>query len=134
MNVLRESRILLLLLTPNSLARINVFDMIREEILRASWSPLKGCLHAPFIMKMIEVVTQTRFDKPIKHSRYMPYWVGSNNPAARSKRALAGSGGPASSDEPPPQPPHHETSSRAVAASCPMDRSERGRGQGRGRG
>jgi hypothetical protein len=28
MNILRESRILLLLLAPNSLARINVFDMI----------------------------------------------------------------------------------------------------------
>jgi hypothetical protein len=62
MNVLVESRVFLLLLAPNSLARINVFDMIWEEILRASWSPLKGCLHAPFIMKMIKVVIQTRFE------------------------------------------------------------------------
>jgi hypothetical protein len=57
---------ILLLLAPNNLARINVFDMIWEEILRASWSPLKGCLHEPFIMKMIEALTQTRFDKPVK--------------------------------------------------------------------
>jgi hypothetical protein len=57
--------------------------MIWEEILRASWSPLKGCLHAPFIMKMIEVVTQTHFEKPVKQSRYVPYWVDSTNPAAR---------------------------------------------------
>jgi hypothetical protein len=39
MNVLGESRVFLLLLAPNSLARINVFDMIWEEIIRASWSP-----------------------------------------------------------------------------------------------
>jgi hypothetical protein len=25
----------------------------------------------PFIMKMIEVVTQTRFEKPVKHFRYV---------------------------------------------------------------
>jgi hypothetical protein len=121
MNVLGESRILLLLLAPNSLACINVFDMIWEEIIRASWSPLKGCLHAPFIMKMIKVVTHIRFDKPVKHSRYVSYWVDSNNPAACSKRAPTGTGGLASSDEPPPQPPHHKTSSRAAAASRPMD-------------
>jgi hypothetical protein len=79
MNVLGESRVFLLLLAPNSLARINVFDMIWEEIIRASWSPLRGCLHARFIMKMIEVVTQTHFEKPVKHSRYVPYWVDSSN-------------------------------------------------------
>jgi hypothetical protein len=85
-------------------------------------------------MKMIEVVTQTRFEKLVKHSRYVPYWVDSSNPAARTKQAPSGSGGPASSDEPPPQPPHHESSSRVAAASRPMDRGERGRGQGQGRG
>jgi hypothetical protein len=134
MNVLRESRILLLLLAPNSLARIHMFDIIWEEILCASWYPLKGCLYAPFIMKMIEVVTQTCFEKPIKHSCYVPYWVDSNNPVARTKRAPAGSGGPASSDEPTPHPPHHESSSRTAAASRPMDRNGRARGQGRGQG
>jgi hypothetical protein len=63
---------------------------------------LKGCLHAPFIMKMIEVVTQVQYEKPVKHSRYVPYWVDSSNPVAWSKRAPARSGGPASSNEPPP--------------------------------
>jgi hypothetical protein len=134
MNVLGSSRVFLLLLAPNSLTRINVFDMIWEEILRAPWSPLKGCLHAPFIMKMIEVVTQTHFKKHVKHFRYVPYWVDSTNPAARTKRAPSGSGGPASSDEPPPQPPHHPSSSRAAAASRPMDRGGRGSGPGQGRG
>jgi hypothetical protein len=85
-------------------------------------------------MKMIEVVTQTRFEKPVKHSRYVPYWVDSSNPAARTKRAPSGSGGPASSDEPPPQPPHHESFSHVVVASRPVDHSEIGRGQGQGRG
>lgn len=84
MNVLGESCVLLLLLTPNNTARINVFDMVWEEILRASWSPLKGSIHAPYIMKMIEVVTHTHFDEPVKHSRNVPYWVDSNNPAACS--------------------------------------------------
>jgi hypothetical protein len=65
MNVLGESRVLLLLLTPNSTAHINVFDMVWEEILRTTWSPLKGCLHAPYIMKMVEAVTQVDFDKPV---------------------------------------------------------------------
>jgi hypothetical protein len=134
MNVLAESRVFLLLLAPNSLARINVFDMIWEEILRASWSPLKGYLHAPFIMKMIEVVTQTYFEKPIKHSRYVPYWVDSTNPATRTKRAPSVSRGPASSDEPPPQPPHHPSSSHSAAASRLMDHSGRGSGPGQGRG
>jgi hypothetical protein len=80
------------------------------------------------------VVTQTRFEKPVKHSRYVPYWVDSSNLTARTKRAPSGSSGPASSDEPPPQPPHHESSSRVAAASRPMDRSRIGSGQGRGRG
>jgi hypothetical protein len=53
-------------------------------------------------MKMIEVVTQTHLEKLVKHSRYVSNWVDSNNPAARTKRAPAGSGGPPSSNEPPP--------------------------------
>jgi hypothetical protein len=89
-------------------------------------------------MKMIEVVTQTHFEKHVKHSRYVPYWVDSSNPAARTKRAPSGSGGPASSAEPPPQPPHHPSSSRAAAASRPSpgrgSPMPRGRGRGRGMG
>jgi hypothetical protein len=92
----------------------------------------------PFIMKMIEVVTQTHFEKPVKHSRYVPYWVDSSNPAARTKRAPSGSGGPASSAEPPPHPPHHPSSSRPAAASRPSpgrgSPMPRGRGRGHGRG
>jgi hypothetical protein len=134
MNVLGKSRVLLMLMTPTSTDKINVFYMIWEEIIRASWFSLKGCLHAPFIMKMIKVVTQVRYEKLVKHSCYIPYWVNSSNPTARSKWAPTGSGGPASSDEPPPQPPLLETSSRVAAASHSMDCGGRGTGQGRGRG
>jgi hypothetical protein len=41
MNVLGESRIFLLFMTPSSRERINVFNMIWEEIVHASWYPLK---------------------------------------------------------------------------------------------
>lgn len=80
------------------------------------------------------MVTQVHYEKNVKHTHYVPYWVDSNNPAARSKRAPASLGGPASSDEPPPQPPLLETSSRVAAASHSMDCGGRGTGQGRGRG
>lgn len=73
MNVLSESRILLLCVTPSGQTRINVFNMIWKEIVHSSWSPLKGCVHAPFIMKMIEVVTQVRYEKDVKHTLYILY-------------------------------------------------------------
>jgi hypothetical protein len=34
---------------------------------------------------MIEVVTQVWYEKNVKHTRYVSYWVDSNNPAAWSK-------------------------------------------------
>jgi hypothetical protein len=58
MNILGENKVLLLFMKPNSSESINIFDMIWQEIIHAACFPLKGCLHAPFIMKMIEVVTQ----------------------------------------------------------------------------
>jgi hypothetical protein len=48
------------------------FDMIWKEIIHAACFPLKGCLHASFIMKMIEVVTQFRFEKGTRHLSYTP--------------------------------------------------------------
>jgi hypothetical protein len=63
MNILGESKVLLSFMKPNSTESLNVFDMIWQEIIHASYFPLKGCLHAPFIMKIIEVVTQFRFKK-----------------------------------------------------------------------
>jgi hypothetical protein len=67
MNILGESKVLLSFMKPNSNERLNVFDMIWQEIIHASCSPLKGCLHAPYIMKMIEVVTQLRYEKGTRH-------------------------------------------------------------------
>jgi hypothetical protein len=40
---------------PSKKEMINVFDLIWEEIVHAAWTQYKGCVHAPFIMKMIEV-------------------------------------------------------------------------------
>jgi hypothetical protein len=72
MNILAESKIFLLCMILRSRGKVNVFDMIWEEIVHASLSPLKASLHAPYIMKMIEVVTQVRCEKDVKHTRYTP--------------------------------------------------------------
>jgi hypothetical protein len=73
MNILGESKVLLSFMKPNSTESLNVFDMIWQEIVHASCFPLKGCLHAPFIMKMIEVVTQFRYEKGTRHLSYTPF-------------------------------------------------------------
>jgi hypothetical protein len=72
MNILGESKVLLSFMKPNSSESINIFDMIWQEIIHAACFPLKGCLHAPFIMKMIEVVSQFRFEKGTRHLSYTP--------------------------------------------------------------
>jgi hypothetical protein len=72
MNILGESKVLLSFMKPNSSESINIFDMIWQEIIHAAYFPLKGCLHAPFIMKMIEVVTQFRYEKGTRHLSYTP--------------------------------------------------------------
>jgi hypothetical protein len=38
-----------------------VFDLILKEIMTTSWTPLKSCTHAPYLMRMIEVVTKKCF-------------------------------------------------------------------------
>jgi hypothetical protein len=129
-NVHGESHVLLYFMKPNKNFRINVFDMIWKEIIHASWNTSKGCVHAPFIMKMIEVVSQTYFQKDSKHVKYTPYWIDPNNPAGRSKRAPTSAepgASSSSSEEPAPAPPLHPSSSRAAAASRPMSRGDRGK-------
>jgi hypothetical protein len=91
MNILGKSKVLLSFMKPNSSERLNVFYMIWQEIIHASCSPLKGCLHAPYIMKMIEVVTQIRYEKGTRHLSYTPFWIDPNNPAGRMKKAPASS-------------------------------------------
>jgi len=73
-------------------------------------------------MKIIEVVSQTYFQKDSKHAIYTPYWIDPNNPAGRSNKSPISHDEPApsSSDEPPPDPPLHKSSSRAATASHPM--------------
>jgi hypothetical protein len=92
-------------------------------------------VHAPYIMKMIGVVSQTWFEKETHPIIYAPYWINPASPAGRSKRVPTGAvKQDYSSDEPAPVPPRHPSSSHAATASCPMDRSGQGRGRGRGLG
>jgi hypothetical protein len=91
MNILGESKVLLSFMKPSSSESINVFDMIWQEIIHAACFPLKGCLHAPFIMKMIEVVTQFRYDKGTRHQSYTPFWIDPNNPAGRLRKVPSSS-------------------------------------------
>jgi hypothetical protein len=125
MNILGESKVLLSFMKPNSSERINVFNMIWQEIIHAACFPLKGCLHAPFIMKMIEVVTQFRYEKGTRHLSYTPFWIDPNNPAGCLRKA------PSSSRA-------HTSAGPAAAAGASRPSPSRGsptpRGRGRGRG
>jgi hypothetical protein len=118
---------------PNSSESINVFDMIWQEIIHAACFPLKGCLHAPFIMKMIEVVTQFRYEKGTRHQSYTPFWIDPNNPAGRLRKA------PSSSRAHTSAGPYVGPAAAAGASrpspgrGSPMPHG-RGRGRGRGRG
>jgi hypothetical protein len=106
---------------PNSTESLNVFDMIWQEIIHASRFPLKGCLHAPFIMKMIEVVTQFWYEKGTRHLSYTPFWIDPNNPVGRLRKA------PASSREQTFAGPSRPSPGRGSP-------TPRGRGHGRGMG
>jgi hypothetical protein len=121
MNILGESIVLLSFMKPNSSERLNVFDMIWQEIIHASCAPLKGCLHAPFIMTMIEFVTQIRYEKGTRHLPYTHFWIDPNNPAGRMKKA------PTSSREQTSTGPTHPSSAHGTP-------TPRGRGRGRGLG
>jgi hypothetical protein len=128
MNILGESKVLLSFMKPNSSESINIFDMIWQEIIHAACFPLKGCLHAPFIMKMIEVVTQFCYEKGTRHLSYTPFWIDPNNPAGCLRKA--------------PSSSRAHTSAGPAAASAGASRpspgrgspTPRGRGRGRGRG
>jgi hypothetical protein len=118
-NILGESKVLLSFMKPTSSERLNVFDMIWQEIIHASCSPPKGYLHVPFIMKMIEVVTQFRYEKGTRHLSYTPFWIDPNNPAGRMKKA------PVSS---------REQTSAGTSQPSPGRGSPTPRGRGRGHG
>jgi hypothetical protein len=109
--------------------------MIWQEIIHAACFPLKGCLHAPFIMKMIEVVTQFRYEKGTRHQSYTPLWIDPNNPAGRLRKAPSSSHAHTSAG--PSAGPAAVAAAGASRPSpgrgSPMPRG-RGRGRGHGRG
>ena len=119
MNILGESKVLLSFMKPNSSESLNVFDMIWQEIIHAACFPLKGCLHAPFIMKMIEVVTQFRYEKGTRHLSYTPFWIDPNNLAGRLRKA---------------PPSSREQAAAGTSRPSPGRGSPTPRGRGRGRG
>jgi hypothetical protein len=72
-------------------------------------------------MKMIEVVTQFRYEKGTRHLSYTPFWIDPNNPAGRLRKA------PASSREQTTAGPSRPSPGHGSPTPC-------GRGRGRGRG
>jgi hypothetical protein len=83
--------------------------------------PSQGMSSRPFIMKMIEVVTQFRFEKGTRHLSYTPFWIDPNNPAGHLRKAPSSSRGPAAAGPSRPSPGHGSP-------------TPRGHGRGRGRG
>jgi hypothetical protein len=84
-------------------------------------------------MKMIEVVTQFRFDKGTRHQSYTPFWIDPNNPAGRLRKAPSSSRAHTSAG-----PSAGAGAAAAAGASRPSpgrgSPTPRGRGHGRGRG
>jgi hypothetical protein len=70
-------------------------------------------------MKMIEVVTQFRYEKGTRHLSYTPFWIDPNNPAGRLRKA------PASS---------REQAAAGTSRPSPGRGSPTPRGRGRGMG
>lgn len=50
----------------------SAFGFIFKQIQFTSYDPKKSCTHAPYIMKMIEIVTQKEFNKEMRHEAYRP--------------------------------------------------------------
>jgi hypothetical protein len=120
MNILGESKVLLSFMKLNSSESLNVFDMIWQEIIHDVCFPLKGCLHAPFIMKMIEVVTQFRFEKGTRHLSYTTFWIDPNNPAGRLRKAPSSSRGQAAPGTSRPSPGRGSPTPRGRGRGCGM--------------
>jgi len=49
--------------------------------------PKKSCTHAPFIMKMTEVVTKKRFEKEVSHRSYRPVCSTNDGVGRRGREA-----------------------------------------------
>lgn len=87
-NVLMDSQTLLFFMQPNKTQCINVFDLIQQDIIYVLFYPSKGCIHAPLIMKTIEVVSQTYFEKETHLSPYTLYWIVPANLSRRLREPL----------------------------------------------
>jgi len=59
------------------------FEFIYCQIKITSFEPIKSCAYAPFIMKMIEIVTNKEFSNKERHEYYRPVKI---DEAAKKKR------------------------------------------------
>jgi hypothetical protein len=94
----------------------NVFDVIWKEIMTTLWTPLQSCTHAPYLMRMIEVVTKKCFVKTVTHRSYVPLRINPEDPPHRFRKT-AKTTSSCSSSSPISYPPSRPSSSRAAAAS-----------------
>jgi hypothetical protein len=135
MNVQSNSQLLLSFFTPKEEQEFSIFDLLWREILSISWDYKKSLAFAPFIMKMIEVVTKYHFEKTVEHVAYVPKLIKLNiaPPAGVGTSRSRAPQSPQTSGELDPPLPRHESSSRAARASRPMAHTS-GSGGRRGSG
>jgi hypothetical protein len=116
MNILSHNQTLLLSLADGT--EFSTFDMIWSEIVAASSNTTKSCLHAPYLMKMIEVVTKLNFKKESKHQAYIPLRIDPRDPYKRTKRSRGSTSAAPQSPSPPRQVhPPRSRSSRGGSSS-----------------
>jgi hypothetical protein len=119
MNILSHNQTLLLSLAQrNEDTEFSVFNMIWSEIIAASSNTVKSCLHAPYLMKMIEVVTKLNFKKESKHQAYIPLRIDPQDPSKRTKRSKGSSSAATPLVQSPPRrPPPRSFSARGGSSS-----------------
>ena len=62
-SILSNVKTLLVALKEGDEQSFSAFDFIYRQIKITSFEPIKSCAYAPFIMKMIEIVTKKEFSK-----------------------------------------------------------------------
>jgi len=89
----------------------SAFGFILNQIQLTSWDSKRSCSHAPYIMKMIEIVTKKQFIKEICHESYKPVRIDTSAPRRGRKPR-----------QPPPQSEpllSPEATTSAGVAACP---------------
>ncbi|KAJ1262227.1 hypothetical protein BS78_09G090900 [Paspalum vaginatum] len=88
--------------------KFSVFDFIWEEIVGCAYNSLKTRTHAPYLMKMIEEVTNKNYVKEITHECYRVKKITHRQPKIFTKPKLPPSTSPLIDDEEVPHTPHFD--------------------------